>query len=99
MSRDIPTTGETPGEVVFTSIYGAAHTQRSIDVAGAEFTRTSASIVETKGPFLLGIVPFSAGPNSRPAKANPAHSVKTGLPRLRLVEDAPKLINRGHTPP
>jgi hypothetical protein len=81
-----------------TSFSGTAHTQRAIDVAGAEFTRAPAAIVEAEGPFLLGIVPLCAAPNSRPAKANPALRMKTLLTRLRLVEDAPKLINRGHTP-
>jgi hypothetical protein len=40
-----------------TSFSGTAHTQRSIDVARAEFTRAPAAIVEAEGPFLLGIVP------------------------------------------
>src|ERR1700734_2977112 len=72
-----------------------AHAQCSIDVAGTNFTRAPAAVVEAERPFLVGVVPLGAAPNSRPAQANPALRMKAWLPRLRPNEDAQKLVNRG----
>src|ERR1700679_3534666 len=67
---------------------GAAPAQRSVYVAGTNFTRASAAVVEAERPFLVGVVPLGAAPNSRPAQANPALRMKAWLPRLRPNEDA-----------